>query len=165
MIVTERTLPRRARALLLPSVIVLGSVVSLTGCGMFSGPVPEEYGIDRRTIEAEVGEEFSLSLPMEPSQGEWWYRVAPQPDEKIVRSQGDREDYEGSDLDGGGDGTQSFDFEAVAAGTTEIKVLHCPVGTCVGKGASASPEPGAKSTNPDQADEARYYTFTVTVRG
>lgn len=160
----ERMFPRRAVAALAPPVLVLGSVAALAGCGMLGGGGPEEYGIGRRTIEAEVGEEFSLSLPMEPSQGEWWYRVDPQPDEKVVRGQGDREEYEGSDLAGGGDGTQSFDFEAVGPGTTEIKVLHCPVGTCTGKGASAAPRPGAKSTNSDQADEARYYTFSVSVR-
>jgi predicted secreted protein len=159
---TGKLFSRRGPARLFPSLLVFGAVGGLAACGAATGP--EEYGTDRRTIEAEVGEEFTLSLPMQPSQGEWWYRVTPRPDEKVVRSEGDREDYEGSDLVGGGDGTQYFDFKAVGPGTTEIRVLHCPVGTCVGKGESASPRPGATSTNSDQAGRARYYTFTVSVR-
>ncbi|MFK0120532.1 protease inhibitor I42 family protein [Streptomyces sp. NPDC090994] len=154
------TTPRRTR--LAPTAFLLGAVCALTACGSSAGP--QEYGTGQRSIKAEVGDKFTLSFPMQPTQGEWWYRVDPEPDEKIVRSEGDREDYEGSGGAGGGDGTQFFDFEAIGAGTTEIRILHCPVGTCVGKGATASPKPDADSTNSDQADKARYYTFEVTVR-
>ncbi|CAL9404337.1 hypothetical protein SUDANB6_01523 [Streptomyces sp. enrichment culture] len=159
---TSKVLSRRGHARLVPSLLALGAADALAACGAAAGP--KEYGTDRRTIEAEVGEEFALALPMHPSQGEWWYRVTPHPDAKVVRGEGDREDYEGSDLVGGGDGTQYFDFKAVGPGTTEIRVLHCPVGTCVGKGESASPRPDATSTNSDQANKARYYTFAVSVR-
>lgn len=159
---TGKTTMNRGRGRLGPTVFLLGAVCALTACG--SSPDPREYGTDERSIKAEVGDEFTLAFPMEPTQGEWWYRVTPDPDEAIVRSEGDREEYEGSSGAGGGDGTQFFDFEAVGAGTTEIRILHCPVGTCVGKGATASPKPEAASTNSDQADKARYYTFEVTVR-
>lgn len=160
---THQATVRRRLVRLTASVLLFGAAGTLTACG--SSADRREYGTGQRSIEAEAGEEFTLSFPMAPTQGEWWYVVPPEPDGKVVRGEGDREEYEGSDGSGGGDGTQYFDYEAVGAGTTEIRVLHCPVGTCVGKGATASPRPDAESTNSDQAKKARYYTFEVTVRG
>ncbi|MCL8014603.1 protease inhibitor I42 family protein [Streptomyces sp. AS02] len=149
----------RPRRLLLPA--AASAVLLLTGCGLVG---PAEYDTETRTIEAEAGEEFSITVPYSPGQGEWWYRVDPRPDDAVVRIGGEHQDLDGSDLDGGTDGTKSFDFEAVGPGTTKIRILHCPVGTCVGSGSSVSPSPAASPGQTTTDPQPRYYTYTVTVR-
>jgi hypothetical protein len=156
---------RRTLLFLVPAGVLL-AVLAVVGITAFLGAFgPPEYGTGDRDIQAEAGEQFVLSFPISATQGEWWYRVGPAPDENVVRSRDESEDYEGSDaVGGGGDGAQRFTFEAVRPGTTRIRVLHCPYGTCTGKGASATPKPGAVSSISGTPAKARYYTFTVTVR-
>lgn len=138
----------------------------LTGCGLAG---PSEYELDEKKVEVEVGEEFTLTVPVDIAMGEWWFLTSPKPDRSVVRSTGFREDAEDSgDLVGAGAGTKFFDFEAVGAGTTEINLIQCPYTGCTGGGDMGgpvvpSPVPSGSPT-PRAEDRAKIHTYTVTVK-
>lgn len=150
-------------------------LAALVGCGATG---PAEYGTDERTVTAEVGEEFTLEVPASPALGENWYLADPRPDSAVLRYEGKGEDTEGGDegVTGSGDGTQHFDFTAVAPGKTTVKLLYCPHGLCrsaaevtasPSPGSSASPVPvgtAAATATPDDTDNPTYYLYTITVR-
>ncbi|MFJ8539087.1 protease inhibitor I42 family protein [Streptomyces sp. NPDC093591] len=150
-------------------------LAGLAGCGLTG---PAEYGTDERTVTAEVGEEFTLEVPASPALGENWYLAKPRPDSAVLRYEGKGEDIEGSPegVAGGGDGTQHFDFTAVAPGRTTVKLLYCPHGLChsaadgtasLSPGGTASPVPfatAADTATPDDTDNPTYYLYTITVR-
>jgi predicted secreted protein len=141
---------RLSAALALPLTVVM-----LSGCGFFG---PETFGAEDRSIEVDAGDTFELTLPANPSTGQDWSIVRPGPDRATVRQEGGREDdFKGdSGADGGGDGTQTFSFQAVAAGTTEIKMSYCVLGQCPdGDGRPATGSPGS---------DPAYFIYTVTVR-
>ncbi len=72
--------------------------------------------------------------------GEWWYLTSPDPDPDVVRGLGKREEIEADeDVVGSGSGTDLFGFEAVGPGTTEIRLIQCPVGACAGGGSRGGP--------------------------
>lgn len=106
---------RMSAALALPLAAVM-----LSACGLFG---PETFEADDRSIEVDAGGTFELTLPANPSTGQDWSIVRPGPDRATVRQEGGREEDFGGDsgVDGGGDGTQTFTFQAVAAGTTKIR--------------------------------------------
>jgi predicted secreted protein len=142
------------------------SVLVLAGCGLME---PGTYGVDERSIEVEAGEEFTLAVPASPSLGQNWHLAAPLPDRAVVEHVGQREDTEGSDADGGADGTQLFDFQAVERGTTQIKLLHCPLGSCGAKFGDPAPSPSSSASPYPTATAApgrtsEYFIYTVTVR-
>ncbi|MGI5376541.1 protease inhibitor I42 family protein [Streptomyces sp. CA-251387] len=151
----------------------LAAVVA--GCGLTG---PAAYGTDERTVTAEVGEEFTLEVPASPALGENWYLAEPRPDSAVLRYEGRGEDTEGGDegVTGSGDGTQHFDFTAVAPGRTTVKLLYCPHGLChsaaevtasPSPGGTASPRPvttAAGTATPDDTDNPTYYLYTITVR-
>ncbi|MBT2400525.1 protease inhibitor I42 family protein [Streptomyces sp. ISL-100] len=155
---------RLVPALALPLTLV--SALVLSGCGLFG---PTTYEVDERSIEVGAGDEFTLSVPASPGQGQSWFLATPHPDRAVVRLTAQDEEVEGSELDGGADGTQFFDFKAVEPGTTKIKLLHCPLGSCdadVGDPAplpshSESPFPTATAT---PGLDPEYFIYTVTVR-
>ncbi|MFJ5213282.1 hypothetical protein ACIP98_01040 [Streptomyces sp. NPDC088354] len=125
-------------------------LLGLTGCS----PGTAEYGTGTRAIEAAPGEEFRISVPYDPGQGEWWYRVDPAPDSAVLRA----------GAEDGDDGAKTFAFEAVGTGRTQVRLLHCPARTCVGAGPTASPSPGVTAQHTATDSVPRYYTYTVTVR-
>ncbi len=144
--------------------VLLGTV--LTGCGLIG---PDTYEPGERDVQAEVGEEFTLAVPVDIAMGEWWFMTSPKPDRAVVRSTGFREETEDSgDLIGAGKGTKYFDFKAVGEGTTEIRLIQCPHGACVGGGDSgepAEPEPiPSGSPTPQAKYRAVIHTYTVTVK-
>lgn len=106
---------RMSAALALPLAAVM-----LSACGLFG---PETFEADDRSIEVDAGGTFELTLPANPSTGQDWSIVRPGPDRATVRQEGGREEDFGGNggVDGGGDGTQTFTFQAVAAGTTKIR--------------------------------------------
>jgi inhibitor of cysteine peptidase len=129
---------------------------------------PPEYETDERTITVDAGEEFTLSVPANPNLGQNWYLSDPRPDAKVLRYGGRREEFEGGKpgVTGSGDGTQYFDFTAVASGTTTVKLLHCPMARCHSAAqaeATSPPVPTATgTTEPD--DEPAYFLYEITVR-
>ncbi|MGP4084696.1 protease inhibitor I42 family protein [Streptomyces sp. KR55] len=133
------------------------ALLALTaGCGG-----PAEYGIDERSITAEPGDRFTLTVDENPSTGERWYLVTPKPDASVVRSRGD--DYHADDDTGslvGSGGRRVFTFEATGAGRTRIVLLHCPVYACDGDRASPAPA----TTAPVSRPAAERTTYTVTVK-
>ncbi|MFD5427561.1 protease inhibitor I42 family protein [Streptomyces sp. NPDC127084] len=151
------------RRLALPALLM----TVLAGCGLFG---PDTYELDEKHIEVDAGEEFTLSVPVAVAMGEWWYLTSPEPDPDIVRKKGKREDIEGQPegVAGGARGTDSFDFEAVGPGTTEIRLIQCPRGACDGGGDAGgpmtpSPVPSGSRT-PSAEYRATIHTYTVTVR-
>uniref|UniRef100_A0AAU1I4I8 Uncharacterized protein n=2 Tax=unclassified Streptomyces TaxID=2593676 RepID=A0AAU1I4I8_9ACTN len=73
-----------------------------------------------------------------------------------VNTSGPDEGGGDSGVDGGGDGTQTFTFQAVAAGTTKIKMSYCVLGDCPGgDDRTATGSPG---------NDPAYFIYTVTVR-
>ncbi|MFD0007972.1 protease inhibitor I42 family protein [Streptomyces sp. NPDC127178] len=106
----------------------------------------------------DAGDTFELTLPANPSMGQDWSIVRPGPDHATVRQEGGREeDFEGdSGADGGGDGTQTFTFQAVAAGTTKIKMSYCVLGDC--------PDGDDRTATGSPGNDPAYFIYTVTVR-
>ncbi|MEU0008963.1 protease inhibitor I42 family protein [Streptomyces sp. NPDC006314] len=161
----------------------LACLLALTGCGGSEGAAAD-YGVKDRAITVEPGKRFSLTVPASPGLGEHWYLTDPKPDADVVKYRGEREDWKGgSDADGGTQGTQSFDFTAVAKGKAAVRLLYCPANTCHGPTDTASPYPtgtAASSPTPDgtvspslspyptatgaPGAQAGFYVFTITVR-
>lgn len=141
---------RLSAALALPLTAVM-----LSGCGLFG---PETFEADEQSIEVDAGDTFELTLPANPSMGQDWSIVRPGPDHATVRQEGGREeDFEGdSGVDGGGDGTQTFTFQAVAAGTTKIKMSYCVLGDC--------PDGDDRTATGSPDNDPAYFIYTVTVR-
>jgi inhibitor of cysteine peptidase len=151
------------RRLALPALLM----TVLAGCGLAG---PDTYELDEKHIEVDVGEEFTLSVPVSVGMGEWWYLTSPEPDPDIVRNKDKREDIEGEPegVDGGASGTDFFNFKAVGPGTTKIRLIQCPVGACDDGGdadgpVTPSPIPSGSPT-PDKKYRATIHTYTVTVR-
>jgi inhibitor of cysteine peptidase len=148
------------------STAALLSAALLTGCGLAG---PDTYGLDERQISTEIGDEFTLSVPLDVAMGEHWYVTAPEPDESVVRSVGEEEEWGGSGADeGGGNGTHSFRFETVGEGTTKIRLIQCPYTGCTGVGDMGgpvvpSPVPEGSPT-PAPENRPKIHTYTVTVR-
>ncbi|MFI1765356.1 protease inhibitor I42 family protein [Streptomyces sp. NPDC020800] len=122
-----------------PLAAAAAGVLLLTGCGSSGGA--DEYGTDKRAITVNAGDEFTLKVPANPALGQNWYLAEPRPDAKVLKYRGKREEEEGSDNTGGGDGTQFFDFTARKSGKAVVKLLHCPMGSCHSGTASATPYP------------------------
>ncbi|MGW0734977.1 protease inhibitor I42 family protein [Streptomyces sp. NPDC002851] len=143
------------------------AAVTLTGCGLFG---PATYEPTERSIEVDAGDEFTLSLPASPGLGQSWSLVRPHPDSTVVKRVGEREEVEGSDLDGGADGTQFIDFKAVKPGTTKIKLIHCIHGRCATTEDNPDPHPTGSGAGPvptatgTPGNEPEYFIYTVTVR-
>ncbi len=144
--------------------VLLGTV--LTGCGLIG---PDTYEPGETDVQAEVGEEFTLSVPVDIAMGENWHLTSPKPDPEVVRSTGQHEETEDSgDLIGAGKGTHFFDFKAVGEGTTKIRIIQCPYLACAGGGdaggaVTPSPIPNGSPT-PDADELAKIHTYTVTVK-
>ncbi len=141
---------RLSTALALPLTAVM-----LSGCGLVG---PETFGADDRSIEVDAGDTFELTLPANPSMGQDWNIVRPGPDRATVRQEGGREDDFAGDsgADGGGDGTQTFTFQTVDAGTTEIELSYCVLGAC--------PDGDDRTATGSPGNDPAYFTYTVTVR-
>ncbi|MFC7309635.1 protease inhibitor I42 family protein [Streptomyces monticola] len=155
---------RLAAAVFLPL-----AAVALTGCGLFG---PEAYEVDERSIEVDAGDEFALSVPANPAMAQDFYLVSPHPDSAVVRRTGEVEETEAGDpgVDGGGDGTRTFEFKAVKAGTTKIKLIHCPLKSCFPTRDNPDALPTAAPTRPvptatsSPGTNPEYFIYTVTVR-
>ncbi|MBT2435122.1 protease inhibitor I42 family protein [Streptomyces sp. ISL-22] len=141
---------RLSTALALPLTVVM-----LSGCGIFGS---ETFGAEDRSIEVDAGDVFELTLPASPSMGQDWSIVRPGPDRATVRQEGGRkEDFAGDGgADGSGDGTQTFTFQAVAAGTTKIKMSYCVLGDC--------PDGDDRTATGSPGNDPAYVIYTVTVR-
>ncbi|KAB2975756.1 protease inhibitor I42 family protein [Streptomyces sp. SS1-1] len=150
------------RRLALPALLT----TVLAGCG---DPGPDTYELGENRIQVDVGEEFTLSVPVDTAMGEWWYTTTPEPDPDVVRRTDKREEIEADDdAVGSGSGTDLFDFKAVGPGTTRIRLIQCPRGACAGGGSAGgpvtpSPVPSGSPT-PGEKYRATIHTYTVTVR-
>ncbi|MCF2537337.1 protease inhibitor I42 family protein [Streptomyces sp. FB2] len=153
---------RALRRLTLPALLT----TVLAGCG---APGSDTYEPGGNRIQVDAGEEFTLSVPVDTAMGEWWYLTSPDPAPDVVRGLGEREQIEADEVVvGSGGGTDLFDFEAVGPGTTEIRLIRCPVGACAGGGSrggpvAPSPVPSG-SPAPDEKYRATVHPYTVTVR-
>ncbi|MEU6331135.1 protease inhibitor I42 family protein [Streptomyces sp. NPDC047049] len=160
-------LPNAApRRVLVPALTTLTALAALTGCGLFG---PATYDRDETAIEADPGEEFTLSVPSNASLGERWYVAEPKPAAGVVRAAGEDQENSGSDADGADGGSQLFRFKAVGRGSTKIRLIHCPVHACIDKGedsatASPPPSPPPGSTVAPAPVRPTYHTYTVTVK-
>ncbi|WP_330458402.1 protease inhibitor I42 family protein [Streptomyces sp. NBC_00820] len=149
-------------------------VLFLTGCGGAGGA--DEYGVGKRAIAVDAGDEFTLKVPANPALGQNWYLAEPRPDKAVLKYRGKREEEEGGgDLIGGGDGTQFFDFTALRSGKATVKLLHCPMGRCHSGTESAAPYPSASVSGTASAspyptatgtpgDRPAFFVYTITVR-
>ncbi|MFD7403393.1 protease inhibitor I42 family protein [Streptomyces sp. NPDC059866] len=159
-----------ARRATVAALTLLG-LTAMTGCGGGSGT---EFGVQERSITVDKGDDFTLEVPANPNLGQNWYLADPRPDSDVLKYDGKREDTEGGDpgVAGSGDGTQYFDFAAVASGRTTVKLLYCPSGLChsaaqatASPSSSAAPVSGPVPTatgTPD--DDVAYFLYEITVR-
>ncbi|MCW7987334.1 hypothetical protein XF35_19225 [Streptomyces platensis subsp. clarensis] len=148
----------------LAALTTLAVLTALTGCGLMG---PSTYDTDETAIEADSGEEFTLSVPSNASLGERWYVAEPKPAARVVRAAGEDQENSGSEADGASGGSQLFRFKAVGRGSTTIRLIHCPVHACIDQGddsATASPPPPAGSTAAPASSRPTYHTYTVTVK-
>ncbi|WP_193318102.1 MULTISPECIES: protease inhibitor I42 family protein [Streptomyces] len=113
----------RARRLLLAPLAALALLLTGTAC---QDDEPEQQRFTDADadapIEVTAGETFVLALGENPSIGWEWTLIDPEPDEAVVRADGDRYDSDGDEPGTGG--TRLLHFEAVAAGETEIAVTR-----------------------------------------
>ncbi|MFJ8820392.1 protease inhibitor I42 family protein [Streptomyces sp. NPDC102467] len=186
MKITKPTARATTRAALLG--LSLAALTTLTACGDSGGGTA--FGPKDRAVSVKAGEAFSLTVPANPSFNQAWYLTDPAPDASVLKYRGERRDTDGSPLDGGADGTQSFDFTARTKGKATVRLLYCPMNTCHGP-AEGTPYPtppttsGAESTESTESTEsspspsaslspyptatgtpdtkAAFYVFTVTV--
>ncbi|MGV9337715.1 protease inhibitor I42 family protein [Streptomyces sp. NPDC003688] len=150
------------------------ALLLLTGCGSSGGA--DEYGTEKRALTVHAGDKFTLKVPANPELGQNWYLAEPEPDARLVKYRGKREEEKGGGgLIGGGDGTQYFDFTALEKGSATVRLLHCPMARChsgtesgeplpsasVTGTASVSPFPTASGT-PD--DRPAFFVYTITIR-
>ncbi|MFF7748656.1 protease inhibitor I42 family protein [Streptomyces sp. NPDC007971] len=167
------TLSTKARSTrVLGALPALAALSALTGCGTQGGDA--EYGTKDHAITVDAGKKFTLNVPANPGMGQDWYLADPHPDGHVLKYRGKRKDFHGTPLDGGSDGTQYFDFTAVASGTTEVKLLYCVLGRCpeTGRPATGSAGPGTASPSPSAAPtatgkpgtEPAFFVYDITVR-
>ncbi|MFJ4683948.1 protease inhibitor I42 family protein [Streptomyces sp. NPDC088789] len=134
-------------------------------CGSEDGS-PRSHPTSDTEVGAAVGEEFTLVVDENPSTGERWYLATPKPDSAVVRDTGEdfEADEDAEEMTGAG-GQRVFTFEATGAGSTEIVLLHCPVGTCTsGTQSPGTPSPGTQPSEPPASvPDPRRITYTVTV--
>ncbi|MFE6738500.1 protease inhibitor I42 family protein [Streptomyces tubercidicus] len=154
------------RRALTPALTTLTALATLTGCGLLG---PSTYDTDETAIEAGSGEKFTLSVPSNSSLGEHWYVAEPKPAARVLRAAGEDRENPGGDAIGAGGGRQLFHFKAVGRGSTTIRLIHCPVGSCIDKGedsatASPPPSPPPGSTVAPRVDPPTYRTYHVTVK-
>ncbi|MFC9278136.1 protease inhibitor I42 family protein [Streptomyces collinus] len=161
------------RTVLTPAAAAAAGVLLLTGCGSSGGA--DAYGTDQRAVTVTAGDEFTLKVPANPALGQNWYLAGPRPDAKVLTYRGKREEEEGSDNTGGGDGTQFFDFTARKPGKAVVRLLHCPMGSCHSGSQSAAPLPSATASGKASAspyptatgtpdDRPAFFVYTITVR-
>ncbi|MDX2594389.1 MULTISPECIES: protease inhibitor I42 family protein [Streptomyces] len=161
------------RTVLTPAAAAAAGVLLLTGCGSSGGA--DEYGTDQRAVTVAAGDRFTLKVPANPALGENWYLAGPRPDTDVLTYRGKREEEEGSDNTGGGDGTQFFDFTARKPGRATVRLLHCPMGSCHSGTRSAAPLPSATASGKASAspyptatgtpdDRPAFFVYTITVR-
>lgn len=157
---------RRALTPALTTLTALTVLTVLTGCGLLG---PSTYDTDETAIEADSGEKFTLSVPSNSSLGEHWYVAEPKPAARVLRAAGEDRENPGGDAIGAGGGRQLFHFKAVGRGSTTIRLIHCPVGSCIDKGedsatASPPPSPSPGSTVVPRVDPPTYHSYHVTVK-
>lgn len=99
--------------------LLLCATLLLVACGE-SRTVAGE-GADGATIPIDDGERLDVALDGNPTTGYTWY-VA-EIDEAVLRQVGEREFDPDSDADGAG-GTVTLHFEAVAPGTTPLRLVY-----------------------------------------
>ncbi|MEW9515321.1 protease inhibitor I42 family protein [Streptomyces tubercidicus] len=154
------------RRAITPALTTLLALTTLTGCGLLG---PSTYDTDETAIEADSGEEFTLSVPSNDSLGEEWYVAEPKPAARVLRAAGEDRKNPGGEAIGADGGRQLFHFKAVGRGSTTIRLIHCPVGSCIDKGedsatASPPPSPPPGSTVAPRIDPPTYHTYHVTVK-
>jgi len=145
------------------------SVLLLTALAGCAAPEPDTYELDENRVQVAVGEEFTLSVPVDTAMGEWWYVTSPDPDPDVGRGTGKREETEADDdAVGSGSGTDLFDFEAVGPGTTRISLIQCPRGACAGGGSAGGPVTPSPVPSGSPAPEGKYratvHVYTVIVK-
>ncbi|WP_158621304.1 protease inhibitor I42 family protein [Streptomyces triticirhizae] len=120
---TTRGRGARARRLLLAPLAALALLLTGTACQDDEPEQPRFTDADAGApVEVTAGESFLLALEENPSIGWEWTVIDPEPDEAVVRADGDR--YESDGDEPGTGGTRLLRFEAVAAGETEITVTR-----------------------------------------
>ncbi len=150
----------------------LAALPALTGCSLLGTAA---YGPDERTITVDAGDEFTLTVPAKPTLGQNWYLADPRPDADVLKYRGRREESSNPNPGavGSSEGSQYFDFTARKAGTTTVKLLFCPYGSCHGTSdgtpgpsgtPTPTPTPTASGTPSDSDDRPAYYLYDVTVR-
>ncbi|GAA3876315.1 hypothetical protein GCM10022227_37560 [Streptomyces sedi] len=106
-----------------PVAAALALLLAATGCG--DGGSSEEARFDdpAEPVEVEAGESFVLALRENPSVGHAWTLIDPEPDDSVVRADGDDFETDEPDQVGSG-GTRLLRFEAVAPGATTITLTR-----------------------------------------
>ncbi len=154
------------------AVALLALLALATGCGTGTdeSAAPRSHPAQDRSISAEVGERFTLTVEENASTREHWYLGDPEPDTSVVRDRGSKSASDSGDEPVPGAGSDlTFTFEATGKGSTEIVLMHCTFKTtCEGDGSgAASPEPTqtkAATASPSAApSEPERVTYTVTV--
>ncbi|MBG0854517.1 protease inhibitor I42 family protein [Streptomyces spinoverrucosus] len=133
-------------------------LVLTAGCGS-GDEQPTSHPTQDTTIEAAVGERFTLTVNENASTRSHWYLVDPKPDSAVVRAQG-RETGSGGEEMPGADSELTFTFEATGKGSTEIVLMHCTFTSTCDKGdgtPAPTPTGGAAPTEPERV------TYRVTV--
>jgi inhibitor of cysteine peptidase len=93
--------------------------LGLTACG--SNDVKIGADANGQTIELTTGQKLVLSLESNPTTGFDW--EVSEIDEAVIKQSGDSKFKSESDLMGAG-GVRTFTFEAVAAGTSTLKLIY-----------------------------------------
>ena len=100
--------------------VLLAVLVLVAGCGT-AEEVKLGASDNGRQIELKKGQTLVIALEGNPSTGYTWEVV--EIGEQVLRQKGDPEFKPESDLVGAG-GVQTFRFEAVGAGQTDLKLVY-----------------------------------------
>ncbi|SOD65202.1 inhibitor of cysteine peptidase [Streptomyces zhaozhouensis] len=104
-------------------VAALALLCAATGCQGESSSAEARFDDPAEPVEVAAGESFVLELRENPSVGHEWTLIDPEPDDSVVRADGD--DYEADEPDQtGSGGTRLLRFEAVEPGATTITLTR-----------------------------------------
>ncbi|MFI9050059.1 protease inhibitor I42 family protein [Streptomyces sp. NPDC053427] len=135
---------RNSRLLVIAVAIVTLLIAVHSVVSQLSGP--KVYDPGSTEISVRAGEHFEIRVPDGPADGLHWVVAAPRPDPAVLKPAGNHLEADEPPPSGEG-GSRYFDFEAVGAGRTDLRLLRCR--RC--------------DTGAGGADGARSLVFRITV--
>ncbi|MEU9113149.1 protease inhibitor I42 family protein [Streptomyces sp. NPDC048483] len=130
-----------AKGRLLVTVVAIAALLIAVSSVISQLSGPKVYDAGSAEISVGAGDHFEIRVADDRTDGFHWIIAAPRPDPAVLEATGNHLEGDGPPPSGKG-GSRYFDFAAVGAGRTDLRLLRCR--RCA---AGAADENGARSLN------------------